>query len=382
MAILCAKPLGFSLLCLVIVFGVTHGYETASIAQPPCTALPPASAPVSIAQPPENTVFPPASAPTSIPEPPTTAIPPGIAQPPCTSGLPPASAPISIPEPPTTAIPPVSIAQPPENTVFPPASAPTGIPEPPTTAIPPGIAQPPCSSGLPPASAPISISEPPVTAIPPSIAQQPCSSVFPPASAPTSIAEPPSSTVLPPANAPLSTSEPPTAAIPTSIAQPPCSTVLPPASAPVQEAPSDMLIPPPKKLVAVQGMVYCKPCDNRGVEKLSGAAPLEGAVVKLQCKNTKYPLVVQTKTDKNGKFFIKAPNTVTTYGYHKCRVFLVDSPANNCNTPSNLNNGLQGAMLMRSSKPPGSAQAPVDFELFSVGPFAFGHKLPCPSWVH
>lgn len=97
-------------------------------------------------------------------------------------------------------------------------------------------------------------------------------------------------------------------------------------------------------------------------------------MVKLQCKNTKIPIVVQTKTDKNGQFFINAPKTVSTYGYHKCKVFLVSSPDNTCNIPTNIHGGVQGAMLMRSTKPPGSTQTSADFDLFKVGPFAFDHS--------
>ncbi|KAL8113020.1 uncharacterized protein LOC141663588 [Apium graveolens] len=273
MGILIQKPRGLSLLCLFIVLGAARGYETVSVAQPPSTALPPASAPVGIEQPPDNIVFPPAYAPT-------------------------------------------------------------------------GITEPPSSTELPPASAPTSIAEPP------------SSTVIPPASAPTSISEPPSSTdVLPPAFTP---------------GQQPVETP--------NQAPGRHL--PPRKLVAVQGAVYCKPCRNRGVETLLGATPLEGAVVKLQCKNTRYPVVVQTTTDKNGQFLINGPKTVSTYGYHKCKVFLVSSPDNACNIPTNLHGGVQGAMLMRSSKPPGYAQTSADYDLFKAGPFAFDHTADHPCSEH
>ncbi|KAG8385541.1 hypothetical protein BUALT_Bualt03G0055900 [Buddleja alternifolia] len=133
--------------------------------------------------------------------------------------------------------------------------------------------------------------------------------------------------------------------------------------------------PPPRKLVAVQGVVYCKSCKYRGVDTLQGAAPLAGAVVKLQCNNTKYGLVEQTKTDKNGYFFFM-PQKLTTSGSHKCKVFLISSPVANCSVPTNFHGGAVGAILM----PP---KAPIDnnpkFLLFTVGPFAFEphKKLPC-----
>ncbi|KAK1375326.1 hypothetical protein POM88_031519 [Heracleum sosnowskyi] len=92
MGILTLKPMGLSLFCFIIVLGTTQSYETLSIAQPPSTALSPASAPVSIEQPPDNIVLPPASAPTS------------IAEPPSSTALPPASAPVQQPvEPPSQA---------------------------------------------------------------------------------------------------------------------------------------------------------------------------------------------------------------------------------------------------------------------------------------
>jgi hypothetical protein len=105
-----------------------------------------------------------------------------------------------------------------------------------------------------------------------------------------------------------------------------------------------------------------------------GAAPLAGAVVKLQCNNTKYGLVEKTETDKNGYFFFM-PHKLTTMAFHKCKVFLISSPVANCSVPTKLHGGAAGALLIPSAKQP--VKAP--FQLFSVGPFAFeAHKkLPC-----
>lgn len=108
-----------------------------------------------------------------------------------------------------------------------------------------------------------------------------------------------------------------------------------------------------------------------------------GAVVRLLCKNTKYTLVTQTKTDKNGYFFINAPKTITTYGSHKCKVFVVSSPLATCNKPTNLHYGVKGAILLRAAKPPVSSKRPPrSYDLFTVGPFAFepSSKVPCPRW--
>lgn len=163
--------------------------------------------------------------------------------------------------------------------------------------------------------------------------------------------------------------------------KPPVHPVKPPVQAPVKP-PSHAPTPlPARKFVSVQGVVYCKPCNYTGVETLLGATPLLGAVVKLQCNNTKYPLVVQGKTDKNGYFTVNAPKTITTYGVHKCRVFVVSSPEKKCDKPTNLRYGVKGAILERSTKPPVSTKTTSTYEMFSVGPFAFepSTKKPCST---
>nr|CAC16734.1 arabinogalactan protein [Daucus carota] len=180
-----------------------------------------------------------------------------------------------------------------------------------------------------------------------------------------------------PAPAPLT--KPPTHAPAPAPVKPPVKPPVQPVKPPVK-APSHAPTPlPARKLVAVQGVVYCKPCNYTGVETLLGATPLLGAVVKLQCNNTKYPLVVQGKTDKNGYFSLNAPKTITTYGVHKCRVFVVSSPEKKCDKPTNLRYGVKGAILEKSTKPPVSTKTPATFEMFSVGPFAFepSTKKPC-----
>jgi hypothetical protein len=123
----------------------------------------------------------------------------------------------------------------------------------------------------------------------------------------------------------------------------------------------------------VQGVVYCKSCKYAGFETLSGATPVLDAVIKLQCNNTKYPLVLTAKTDKNGYFFLTAPKTITSYGAHKCKAFLVSSPLASCSKPTDLHYGLQGAIL-RPEKPYMAKKLP--FILYTVGPFAFEPKCP------
>ncbi|CAA2983858.1 non-classical arabinogalactan 31-like [Olea europaea subsp. europaea] len=143
----------------------------------------------------------------------------------------------------------------------------------------------------------------------------------------------------------------------------------PPTHPPVNPPTHPPSYPPTRKYVAVQGVVYCKSCQFKGIDTLMGASPLPGAAVKLQCNNTKYHLVEQVTTDKNGYFFIM-PKMLTTAGSHKCKVFLVSSPKANCSVPTNLHGGAGGAILKPSTKPP-VTDRPLPFQLFTVGPFAF-----------
>ncbi|KAI3765006.1 hypothetical protein L2E82_15026 [Cichorium intybus] len=168
--------------------------------------------------------------------------------------------------------------------------------------------------------------------------------------------------------------------------QPPTKApVQPPTKAPVQPpstSPAPILPPvPARKLVAVQGVVYCKACKYKGVDTLLGATPLPGAEVLLTCNNTKYPLRVKGTTDKNGYFFIKPTKTLTTYGSHRCRVSLLTSPMATCSQPTDLHAGVKGSLLLPNKKPPLSSPDahPLPYDVFSVGPFAFepSSKTPC-----
>ncbi|CAN4084081.1 unnamed protein product [Withania somnifera] len=155
----------------------------------------------------------------------------------------------------------------------------------------------------------------------------------------------------------------------------------PPVKPPTPVKPPSPL--PPRQFVGVRGVVYCKSCKYRGIDTLLGASPIQRAVVKLACNNTKYHLTSLGTTDKNGYFFIQ-PKWLTTAGYHKCKVFLASSPKQECNVPTNFHHGQSGAMLipappspMTSSKPGVNSEPGV--KLFDVGPFAFepSKNLPC-----
>ncbi|CAK9181821.1 unnamed protein product [Ilex paraguariensis] len=132
---------------------------------------------------------------------------------------------------------------------------------------------------------------------------------------------------------------------------------------------------PYRKPIAVQGVVFCKSCKFTGIHTLWNATAIPGAVVKLQCDNSRYQLEIEATTDKNGYFLIfpQGRKSVTTASNHKCKVSIVSSPLAYCKIPTDLNDGITGAALERSPTPP--LQLP--FELFSVGPFAFEPPRRC-----
>ncbi|KAK6797492.1 hypothetical protein RDI58_005194 [Solanum bulbocastanum] len=235
----------------------------------------------------------------------------------------------------------------------------------------------------PPASPPSHSSPPPVKppTPPPHSPSKPSSPpVKPPAPPKHSPSIPPSPPVkppTPPAHSPSKSPSPPVKP-PTPPAHSPSKPPTPPAHPPVKP-PSPL---PARKFVGVRGVVYCKACKYRGVDTLLGASPIQGAVVKLACNNTKYHLTSLGTTDQNGFFFIQ-PKWLTTAGYHKCKVFLAKSPKAECSVPTNFHYGLSGAILIPAPASPMTFSKPTEPEvkLFNVGPFAFepSKKLPCKT---
>lgn len=99
-----------------------------------------------------------------------------------------------------------------------------------------------------------------------------------------------------------------------------------------------------------------------------------GAFVRLFCETSLHaPVAAVAKTDKNGYFFFPPNKKVSSFGAQKrCRVYLISAPeGSKCDVPTNLHEGGSGASL----RPTKSAK-PVDFALYTVGPFAFA---PSPS---
>ncbi|KAK7302800.1 hypothetical protein RJT34_13696 [Clitoria ternatea] len=128
----------------------------------------------------------------------------------------------------------------------------------------------------------------------------------------------------------------------------------------------------PRSFLSVQGVVYTKSCKYAGVDTLLDATPTLGAIVKLKCNNTIHPMIQDGQSDKNGYFYMEAPKSVTSFGAHKCKVFLYSAPNKDLN-PSNLNGGVTGSPL-KPEKSLVSQNHKLPFLLYSVGPFAFEPK--------
>ncbi|KAF6141238.1 hypothetical protein GIB67_024322 [Kingdonia uniflora] len=121
------------------------------------------------------------------------------------------------------------------------------------------------------------------------------------------------------------------------------------------------------KTIGVQGIVYCK----------SGAkiVPLQGAVARVTCLTVdeegyeSAPFsVLSEKADEKGYFFatlclsdLKKKSVITS-----CKVFLNSSSLETCNVPTDVNQGITGAL-------PGSYHLLThkSMKLFTVGPFVF-----------
>ncbi|PQQ14379.1 proline-rich protein 3 [Prunus yedoensis var. nudiflora] len=101
-----------------------------------------------------------------------------------------------------------------------------------------------------------------------------------------------------------------------------------------------------KSILGIQGLVYCK----SGPEVI----PLEGSVARITCETVdEYGMesapitILSDATDAKGYFFA----TLSPYEIqnHKkltqCRAFLELSPLESCNVPTDLNNGITGAVL-------------------------------------
>ncbi|KAK9139289.1 hypothetical protein Scep_008970 [Stephania cephalantha] len=117
--------------------------------------------------------------------------------------------------------------------------------------------------------------------------------------------------------------------------------------------------------VAIQGIVYCR--------SGSELTRLEGAVTRVTCLHLHkdgYELapfsVLSKPTDNKGYFYITVPQNEGISKISDCRVFLNSSPSETCNVPTDVNNGVSGAV-------PGAYQVLPNkkTELYTVGPFFY-----------
>lgn len=121
-------------------------------------------------------------------------------------------------------------------------------------------------------------------------------------------------------------------------------------------------------VMGIQGLIYCK----------SGAklVPLQGAVARITClavdKKTGYELapfsILSKETDEKGYFFatFSGSEIEDDRKLTQCKAFLNSSPWESCNVPTNVNDGMSGALLVSYRLINNKRM-----KLHSVGPFIY-----------
>ncbi|KAL0402943.1 UNVERIFIED_CONTAM: hypothetical protein Sradi_1935100 [Sesamum radiatum] len=128
--------------------------------------------------------------------------------------------------------------------------------------------------------------------------------------------------------------------------------------------------------VVVEGVVYCQSCNSYGSWSLTGAKPIESAMVSVICKDhrNRVSFYKAFATDGNGYFYAELKGFRMSHYFldhplQACRVKLVASPVESCNVLSNVNYGLYGAPLRYEEKRVvGSNYEAV---VYAAGPLAF-----------
>ncbi|KAH7284707.1 hypothetical protein KP509_34G067100 [Ceratopteris richardii] len=131
-----------------------------------------------------------------------------------------------------------------------------------------------------------------------------------------------------------------------------------------------------RRALSVRGLVVCQSCNQVGTDSLAGAKPLNGAQLRLLCKDeaSKTSVNVTTRSLKNGSFLFKIPNFFDPKKADPkpiCKVFLISSPAPSCKQQTDINSGQSGGALLRP------ARSTPKTILYSVGPFAFAPDSRC-----
>uniref|UniRef100_A0A7N0REC7 Uncharacterized protein n=1 Tax=Kalanchoe fedtschenkoi TaxID=63787 RepID=A0A7N0REC7_KALFE len=252
---------------------------------------------------------------------------------------------------------------PPPPPILPPTPPPTNLPpvNPPTSPPQqPPVAPPTFPPVKPPSQPPVA---PPVATPPP---------VNPPTQPP--VAPPMAPPVSPPTSPPIKPPTQPPVAPPMATPPPVNPPTQPPVVPPVAPPPPSPPTPVGIRFVAVKGKVYCKSCKYTGLRSIGGATALAGAVVKLQCKKSKYTQVITTTTDAKGHFMFMVPQVLTSYEAYKCRVSIVSSPSKICSKRTNMNFGIAGSRLF---SPVAKKINKRPYFIYSVGPFVFEAKKKC-----
>uniref|UniRef100_A0A1S3ZI07 Extensin-3-like n=3 Tax=Nicotiana TaxID=4085 RepID=A0A1S3ZI07_TOBAC len=153
---------------------------------------------------------------------------------------------------------------------------------------------------------------------------------------------------------------------------PPKKSPLPPYYYTSPPPPTHYYPPHHYMVVEVVGKVYCFRCyDSKYPEKSHGKKHLKGAVVEITCKAGDKKIVSYGTTKINGKFSITVKGfEYGKYGAKACKAKLHSAPKNsNCDIPTNLHWGVNGANLKVKSK------NYYEVVLYAK-PFAYGSKTP------
>ncbi|KAL3837770.1 hypothetical protein ACJIZ3_022361 [Penstemon smallii] len=143
---------------------------------------------------------------------------------------------------------------------------------------------------------------------------------------------------------------------------------------------------PPQKAVdvVVEGVIYCQSCGDHGSWSLTKAKPIKAATISVICKDhrNRVSYYKAFQTDKNGYFYahlkgFKMSHNFLDHPLHSCKVKLVSSPIQSCNSLTNVNYGLYGAPLRYEDKRlVGSNYEAV---IYAAGPLAFRPATCTPT---
>ncbi|OMO76585.1 Pollen Ole e 1 allergen/extensin [Corchorus olitorius] len=131
-----------------------------------------------------------------------------------------------------------------------------------------------------------------------------------------------------------------------------------------------------KSEVVIEGMVYCQSCEYNGTQSLSKAIPIPSAKVNVTCTNVNNQISFNKvfEADGGGYYFaelkgFQMSHSLLDHPMQSCRVKLVSSPDENCNIPTDVNNGIEGSPLRYEGKR--LTGEGYDAVIYAAGPVAF-----------